>query len=228
MRGYAAAAAGAAGKPYGATGWTGQEDWKPQWHTSSSSTARSRAEAASFGPLHFTGYASVNFQVRTALPAASMRVMAPLRRWILLPAPANPSPELLVNHSKRLSVSVTPRLRTRFGHFIRPVSLCVYWFWPPSASSSTSICTDSPLTSVNAPIVRPSTVKTNFPAKGGSTVRELATNDSLPRTLVQAGDLFEEPDPVAVFEIQQGVEAPVQVVREVGDLLPDLVDGVAS
>lgn len=28
---------------------------KPQWHTSSSSTARSRADAASFGPVHFTG-----------------------------------------------------------------------------------------------------------------------------------------------------------------------------
>jgi hypothetical protein len=77
-------------------------------------------------------------------------------------------------------------------------------------------------------MVMPSTVNTNFPAKGGSIVRELATNDSLPRALVQAGDLFEEPDPIAVFEIQQGVEAPVQVVRQVGDLLPDLVDGVAS
>jgi hypothetical protein len=59
-------------------------------------------------------------------------------------------------------------------------------------------------------------------------VRELATNDSLPRALVQAGDLLEQPDPVAVFEIQQGVQAPVQVVRQVGDLLPDLVDGVTS
>jgi len=59
-------------------------------------------------------------------------------------------------------------------------------------------------------------------------VRELATDDSLPCALVQAGDLREEPDAVAVFEIQQRVEAPVQVVREVGDLLPDLVHGVAS
>jgi hypothetical protein len=71
-------------------------------------------------------------------------------------------------------------------------------------------------------------VKTNFPAKGGSIVRELATDDSLPCPFVQAGDLFEQPDPVAVFEIQQWVEPPVQVVREVRDLLPDLVDGVAS
>jgi hypothetical protein len=71
-------------------------------------------------------------------------------------------------------------------------------------------------------------VKTNFPAKGGSIVRELATDDSLPCPLVQARDLFQQPYPVAVFEIQQVVEPPVQVVREVGDLLPDLVDGVAS
>jgi hypothetical protein len=71
-------------------------------------------------------------------------------------------------------------------------------------------------------------VKTNFPAKGGSIVRELATDDSLPCPFVQAGHLFEQPDPVAVFEIQQWVESPVQVVREVRDLLPDLVDGVTS
>src|SRR5206468_737641 len=71
----------------------------PQWHTSSSSTARSRADAASFGPLHFTGYAWVNFQVRTGLPVESTSVTAPLRRSILLPLPANPSPELLANHA---------------------------------------------------------------------------------------------------------------------------------
>jgi len=70
-------------------------------------------------------------------------------------------------------------------------------------------------------------VKTNFPANGGSIVRELATSDSLPCPLVQAGDLLEQPDPVAVFEVQQGVQTPVQVVREVSDLLPELVDGVA-
>jgi hypothetical protein len=77
-------------------------------------------------------------------------------------------------------------------------------------------------------MVRSSTVKTNFPANGGSTVRELATDDSLPGTLVQVADLFQEPDPVTVFEIEQPVEAPVQVVRQVGDLLPQLVDGVVS
>jgi hypothetical protein len=73
-----------------------------------------------------------------------------------------------------------------------------------------------------------STVKTNFPANGGSLVRELATHDSLPGPLVQVADLLQEPDPVAVFEVEQPVEAPVQVVREIGHLLPQLVDGVVS
>jgi hypothetical protein len=50
----------------------------------------------------------------------------------------------------------------------------------------------------------------------------------LPCPLVQAGDLLEQPDPVAVFEVQQGIETPVQVVREISDLLPELVDGVSS
>jgi hypothetical protein len=59
-------------------------------------------------------------------------------------------------------------------------------------------------------------------------VRELATVDSLPRALVQPGHLAEQPDPVAVFEIQQGVQPPVQVVRQVGEFLPDLVLGISS
>jgi hypothetical protein len=50
----------------------------------------------------------------------------------------------------------------------------------------------------------------------------------LPGTLVQVADLLQEPDPVTVFEIQQPVEAPMQVVRQIGDLLPQLVDGVVS
>jgi len=45
----------------------------------------------------------------------------------------------------------------------------------------------------------------------------------LPCALVQTADLLEQPDPVAVLEVEQAVEGPVQVVREVGDLLPQLV-----
>jgi len=67
-----------------------------------------------------------------------------------------------------------------------------------------------------------------LPANGGSGVLELVTDHSLPRAFVQAGHPFEQPDAVAVFEVQQGVEAPVQVIGEVRDLLPDLVDRVPS
>jgi hypothetical protein len=55
---------------------------------------------------------------------------------------------------------------------------------------------------------------------------KLFTENSLPGTLVQLGDLLEEPDPVAVFEVEQPIETPVQVVGEIEDLPPDLVDRV--
>jgi hypothetical protein len=45
----------------------------------------------------------------------------------------------------------------------------------------------------------------------------------LPCPFVQVAHLLQQPDPVAVLEIEQGVERPVQVVGEVGDLLPELV-----
>jgi hypothetical protein len=54
----------------------------------------------------------------------------------------------------------------------------------------------------------------------------LLTADPLPEFLVEAADLLEEPDPVAVFEVQQVVQPPVQVVGQVRDLPPELVDGV--
>jgi len=50
----------------------------------------------------------------------------------------------------------------------------------------------------------------------------------LPGPFVQVGHLLQEPDPVAVFEVEQLAESPVQVVGQIGDLLPDLVDGVVS
>jgi hypothetical protein len=48
----------------------------------------------------------------------------------------------------------------------------------------------------------------------------------LPCAFVQAADLFQEADPVAVLEVEQLVQVPVQVVRQEGDLLPQLVVGV--
>jgi hypothetical protein len=55
-----------------------------------------------------------------------------------------------------------------------------------------------------------------------------ATLYSLPCAFVQAAHLAQQPDPVAVFEVEQPVEVPVQVVRQEGDLLPQLVMGVVS
>src|SRR4051794_19351635 len=144
--------------------------------------------------------------------------------WFFLAV--SPSPEHSMTHSNSASVSVRPRLNTMFGHFIRPSSLCVYAFWPPSASSSTSSCTASPDTSVNAPMSRSPTLNRNLPTKGGSMVYALATLYSLPRAFVQAADLLQEADPVAVLQVEQPVEVPVQVVRQEGDLLPQLVVGV--
>jgi len=45
----------------------------------------------------------------------------------------------------------------------------------------------------------------------------------LPCALVQTAHLLEQPDPIAVLQVEQTVEIPVQVVCEEGDLLPDLV-----
>jgi hypothetical protein len=45
----------------------------------------------------------------------------------------------------------------------------------------------------------------------------------LPCAFVEATHLPQETDAVAVFQVEQPVEVPVQVVRQEGDLLPDLV-----
>jgi hypothetical protein len=49
---------------------------------------------------------------------------------------------------------------------------------------------------------------------------------SLPCAFVQAADLLQQADAVGVFQVEQPVEIPVQVVRQEGDLLPQLVVGV--
>jgi hypothetical protein len=59
-------------------------------------------------------------------------------------------------------------------------------------------------------------------------VRASTTLYSLPCAFVQATDVPQEPDPVAVFQVEQAVEAPVQVISEVGDLLPQLIGCVTA
>jgi hypothetical protein len=53
-----------------------------------------------------------------------------------------------------------------------------------------------------------------------------ATLHSLPGAFVQAADLAQQPDAVPVLQVEQPIEIPVQVVRQEGDLLPQLVLGV--
>src|SRR5437867_457230 len=45
----------------------------------------------------------------------------------------------------------------------------------------------------------------------------------LPGTFVQVGDGGQQPGPIPMLEVEQRVEAPVQVVGEVGDLAPHLL-----
>src|SRR5687767_6147336 len=103
---------------------------------------------------------------------------------------------------------------------------------------STAISNPSPPTSWNSPIGAPfsSTAKRD-PSTGRSPV--VATDDAasapvknrsakaahlVPRPLVQRRDRRQQRAPVLVLQVQQGVEAPVQVVRQEHDLLPDGLD----
>jgi hypothetical protein len=45
----------------------------------------------------------------------------------------------------------------------------------------------------------------------------------LPCAFVQAAHLLQEADPVAVFQVEQPIEIPVQVVSQESDLLPELI-----
>jgi len=48
----------------------------------------------------------------------------------------------------------------------------------------------------------------------------------LPCAFVQSAHLLQQADAVTVFQIEQPVQVPVQVVRQESDLLPQLVVGV--
>src|SRR6185369_4390664 len=102
----------------------------------------------------------------------------------------------------------------------RPGSLCTKLFWPPSSSVSTVISARRPLTSLNIPICWPSTSKMKLPAIRTTPEASDKFPHLLPGALVQAGDTGHEPGPVPVLEVEQGVERPVQVIGEVGDLVP--------
>src|SRR2546427_1961586 len=182
--------------------------------------ATALASAASCGPSHRTGNASTSSQAWTRFPPWSTRVTATVVGSTFLPAPSNRPPEALSSHLKSLSVSVTPRRITRLGQLSRPGSLWTKLFWPPSSSTSTVISARRPLTSLNNPICWPSTSKMKLPAIRMPPAASGKFPHLLPGALVQAGDTGQQPGPIPVFEVEQGVELPVQVIGEVGDLIP--------
>jgi hypothetical protein len=54
------------------------------------------------------------------------------------------------------------------------------------------------------------------------------TVDSLPEPLVQRTDLCQQPNAVGVFEIEQFVQTPVQMVCQECEFPPEFVGGVPS
>src|SRR5882757_6098648 len=159
-----------------------------------------------------------------------MTVTAPVCRSTLLCWAENPSPETLLIHWKSTSPCVTPRLNTRLGHDIRPGNLCTKPFSPPSCTSSVSMLSDKPESDLKTPICTPSTSSRKRLASwasppSGATSGILA--DRLPGLGVQRRDGPHHAHPIRVLEIEQLVERPVQVIGEVGDLLPDGLSRIA-
>src|SRR6478752_1034519 len=74
---------------------------------------------------------------------------------------------------------------------------------------------------MNRPISTPSTSNMNvaavtrWPSKLSS-----GTEDRLPGAVVEVGNRSDQSGSVSVSEVEQAVEVPVQVVGEVGDLVP--------
>src|SRR3954447_17805558 len=157
--------------------------------------------------------------------------MAPLCRVSLLWADENPGPNVLLIQVNSASPSVTPRLKTRLGHVRRPGSLRTKPFSPPSGRSCVSTLNDRPVTDLNTPISTPSTSSRNRLASCGSPPRCWVLGilaDRLPGLRVHGRHRPHHPDPVGVLEVEQAVEIPVQVVREIGDLLPDRLGRIAQ
>src|SRR5262245_55319824 len=75
---------------------------------------------------------------------------------------------------------------------------------------------------MNRPISTPSTSKRNVAAVTRSPSKlSLGMAQRLPRPIVQVGDRPDQPGAVTVDQIEEVIEIPVQVVREVGDLVPE-------
>src|SRR5690606_3761257 len=54
-----------------------------------------------------------------------------------------------------------------------------------------------------------------------------AIADPFPRSAVQIGDRPDELSPIGMFEVEKGLEIPVQVIRQIGELVPERLLGIA-
>src|SRR5918994_3833713 len=187
----------------------------------------SEEPTAKLGPTHLTGKAPSKSHARSRSPLGPTSVIAAVERASLLPLAANCSPDDLFNHVRSPSLCVMPRLSVMFGHVIRPGSRCTKLFCPPSLISSVSTLTSSPLISMNRPISTPSTSTrkvedvTRCRSKPSSGIEQ-----RFPGACVHIGDELDEAGAVGMLEVEQVVEVPVKVIREVADLPPQRRLGV--
>src|SRR5688572_11326184 len=81
---------------------------------------------------------------------------------------------------------------------------------------------------MNRPISTPSTSTRNVEAviRCPSYPSLFDMAQRLPGTIVELGHAGDQACPVGMLEVEQGIQVPVQVVREVHDLVPQGVGGV--
>ena len=177
---------------------------------------------AKLGPVHLTGNAPSNSQARSRLPPGPTSVIAAVERASLLPAAANCSPDDLFSHCSRLSFWVMPRFSVMLGQVIRPGSLCTKLFWPPSSTSSTPTSTSRPLDLHEPADLDAVDLEEERRGRDPLAVEVVIGHRctaSQARSFMSATE-SDQSSPVGVLEVEQRVEIPVEVVRQVGDLVP--------
>jgi hypothetical protein len=73
-------------------------------------------------------------------------------------------------------------------------------------------------------MVLPSTSRRKLKLISGSATRDglPKLSHSFPRPFVEAGHLVDHPAAIAVLQVEELVEVPMEVIGQVGDLLPEL------
>jgi len=85
---------------------------------------------------------------------------------------------------------------------------------------------------VNRPISivgLPAITNLNRPVKGGSGVLgSPLTRQLVPSTVIQVGYLLKQADAITMLEVEQPVEIPMEVVSQIGDLLPQVIGRITA